>query len=501
MGKDVEMKDAPVEGDKKDENKEETKEPVPEKVKTISEELAFHVALLQKAVSMKETRYLHTILRSFTTVRRRINKQVLTNTIKSCFPEAAAKRATLLSLLDKCPDPAAKMEVEGEEAEVVPEPTTPPKEIIAEVESYLQLLLVVFLIDNTLPEEARTCSCDLVEMLQGINRRTLNPIAAKAWFYYSRSHELTGTLSSIRPVLLAAHRTATLRHDEICQAVLLNLLLRNYLAYNLVDQADKLVSKTSFPSSANNQYARYLYYVGKIKAIQLEYSDGHNSLLQAIRKAPQAAARGFRLTVHKLFIIVQLLMGDIPERAIFYQNDLKVKLQPYLELVRTVRVGDLQAFQAVVTKYEAQFKQDGIYTLILRLRQNVIKVGLRKINLTYSRISLEDICKKLKLESIEDTTSIVSKAIRDGVIEATIDHDKGFLQCKELADVYSTLEPQGAFHKRIGFCLNIHNEAVRAMRYPPDAHKEELEDAKARRQREQQEQELAQNLADDDEEF
>jgi hypothetical protein len=36
--------------------------------------------------------------------------------------------------------------------------------------------------------------------------------------------------------LLALHRTATLRHDSLGQETLLNLLLRNHLAFNLYDQ-------------------------------------------------------------------------------------------------------------------------------------------------------------------------------------------------------------------------------------------------------------------------
>jgi 26S proteasome regulatory subunit N3 len=30
---------------------------------------------------------------------------------------------------------------------------------------------------------------------------------------------------------------------------------------------------------------------------------------------------------------------------------------------------------------------------------------------------------------------------------------------------------QAAFHARIAFCLDLHNEAVKAMRFEPDAHK------------------------------
>ncbi len=74
------------------------------------------------------------------------------------------------------------------------------------------------------------------------------------------------------------------------QATILNLLLRNYLHYNLVEQADKLVLKTTFPEEAsNNQFARYMFYLGRIKAIQLDYTSANRYLLQAIRKAPQTS--------------------------------------------------------------------------------------------------------------------------------------------------------------------------------------------------------------------
>lgn len=69
----------------------------------------------------------------------------------------------------------------------------------------------------------------------------------------------------------------------------------------------KLVSKTTCPESwPNAQYARYLYYLGQIKAVQLEYSDAHSKLMQAIRKAPQGSqvAIGFKIAAYKLAIIV-----------------------------------------------------------------------------------------------------------------------------------------------------------------------------------------------------
>jgi len=164
-------------------------------------------------------------------------------------------------------------------------------------------------------------------------------------------------------------------------------------------------------------------------------------------------------------------MGEIPERSTFRQKGLRSALKPYLQLTQAVRVGDLDAFHAVVKQNGDIFRADKTLTLIQRLRHNVIKTGLRKINISYSRIHLADICAKLRLDNVEDVEFIVAKAIRDGVIDATIDHEGSFIQSKENSDVYSTQEPLDAFHARINFCLKMHNEAVKAMRYPPEAPK------------------------------
>ena len=59
---------------------------------------------------------------------------------------------------------------------------------------------------------------------------------------------------------------------------------------------------------------------------------------------------------------------------------------------------------------------------------------------------------------MEDTESILGKAIRDGGIEAVIDHEHSWMTSKDTVDVYATSEPQSAFHARVAFCLDIHNE-------------------------------------------
>merc|ERR1719510_917195 len=122
------------------------------------------------------------------------------------------------------------------------------------------------------------------------NRRSMDHIAARSYYHYAQCHEAKGQLSTIRGFLHGKLRTATLNKDTEGQAVLINCLLRNYIHYKLYDQAHKLVLQTTFPETASNsEGARYLYYLGRINAIQLDYSEAEKHLTQSIRKAPGSA--------------------------------------------------------------------------------------------------------------------------------------------------------------------------------------------------------------------
>merc|ERR1711862_946768 len=69
---------------------------------------------------------------------------------------------------------------------------------------------------------------------------------------------------------------------------------------------------------------------------------------------------------------------------------------------------------------------------------------------------------------------------------AVLDHENGWMQSKEISDIYCTREPQLAFHQRIQFCLDLHNHSVKAMRFPPKNYNQDLESAEDRREREAQ---------------
>ncbi|GAB9472321.1 26S proteasome non-atpase regulatory subunit 3 [Globisporangium polare] len=479
----------------------------------VYEELKRTILLLEVVVKTNAKEKTSRILRNTSKLRKTLSVPQLIQAVHQVLPEKNESKALLLSLLDKIAskvDANADTEMTDVSAsesdatatgsdEGAKELVVLPVVDLIEVEVYLFLYVLAALVKYKLADEALQAVQQALARSEQFNRRTLDAFQAKLYTYYASIHETFGRdLPSIRTTLLAAHRTACLRYDEIGQATLVNLLLRNFLHENLYEQAYKFVTKTTFPENAsNNQFVRYLFYVGKIQAVQLEYTESYTKLMQSIRKAPQNTATGFRRTVYKLAIIVQLLMGEVPERSIFNQDDLRKALAPYLQLTNAVRVGNLEDFNVVLTQHAALFKADHTYSLILRLRHNVIKTGLRKISTSYSRIRFSDICAKLALENPQNAEFVCAKAIRDGVIDAVIDHKNGWLQSKETVNVYTTNDPQVAFQKRITFCLDVHNEAVKGMRYPPDAYKKDLESAEERLEREKQEEELAKEIEDE----
>jgi len=73
------------------------------------------------------------------------------------------------------------------------------KELQPEADVYLHLLVMLYLFDSKEPvERILSCANELVDKLDKWNRRTLDPLSSKVYFYYSRAYELAGRLADIR---------------------------------------------------------------------------------------------------------------------------------------------------------------------------------------------------------------------------------------------------------------------------------------------------------------
>lgn len=77
--------------------------------------------------------------------------------------------------------------------------------------------------------------------------------------------------------------------------------------------------------------------LGRLKALKLEYTAAHMNLIQASRKvAPTAKSAGFLQMVHKFLVVVQLLIGEIPERSLFKKPMFEKALRPYFHIVQGI---------------------------------------------------------------------------------------------------------------------------------------------------------------------
>lgn len=328
-----------------------------------------------------------------------------------------------------------------------------------------------------------------------VNARLLDVMLARLCFLHGSLYELLGVLNRIRPLQLSLLRLATLHRDVECELMLVQLILRSYLSSNLYDVADKFASKVFAATTtvtqqhhrsggANASFIKTLYYVGKIEAIKLNYTKAYEYLQLALRKAPSTAT-GFQQSCAKLLIIVQLLMGDLPEKNLFAAHP---GMQPYITINQSVHQGNTELFQSILTSQPAivdRLERDGTLSLVLRLRHNVIKAAVKRANIAYSHISLADLGARIFPKSegpatVDGTEAefVALKCIKDGVVDAYVTHDSAHagnslgacFHSKDSLDVYGTAEASMSIGKRVEFCLRTRREAMKAMRYeqPPE---------------------------------
>lgn len=90
--------------------------------------------------------------------------------------------------------------MEVDSAPPVSKPAAPAAEPVPEVEIYFRLLILHHLLkDSSTYTKALGLANETVEKMQTLNRRSMDPLAAKVWFAVERTYEFNGDLASARP--------------------------------------------------------------------------------------------------------------------------------------------------------------------------------------------------------------------------------------------------------------------------------------------------------------
>lgn len=112
--------------------------------------------------------------------RRKLNGVVLRSLITQIYPPS--EREALLAFVEE-----ATGEIDASQTRT----RSATKSPVPEVDAYINLLILVRLIDTNRLEESSRCSQALMNKITSQNRRTIDHIAAKCYFYHSRVAELT----------------------------------------------------------------------------------------------------------------------------------------------------------------------------------------------------------------------------------------------------------------------------------------------------------------------
>jgi len=352
-----------------------------------------------------------------------------------------------------------------------------PEDYPMQVSIYLGLLIAYLAFDRGLNDQAMAQADSLFERVWVAGTPTgndalLRQIATLQGLAYERAGGVPA-LAQLRTRMITLLPTAVRFAAYGLQAVIINTVLRSFLQEGLYAQANKFRLNVQFPDDTKvpaGLSARFYFYTARIQALQLQYASALDSVTHALRKAPTEAGYGFQQAATKLQVTLQLLLGEVPPRSLFNQPVMRNALASYYTLTKAVMEGSLQAFDEALSKPELvqAFERDSNLSLVKRMRQNVIYTALGKLTASYSRLPLSVVAERLQLKSEAEAELVVAKAIKDGSLEAQIDPEGKYLESRPATNLYVSDIPRSQLETRIQFCLDVHAEATKALRYPSD---------------------------------
>lgn len=280
---------------------------------------------------------------------------------------------------------------------------------------------------------------------------------------------LTGLRERQRRMLTVATRAS----NTHAQSVLTVAIAQTLVAQRRYTQACELLDHAAFPSAekvSSPVHARYLYYRGRLAALHLRYSEAVDFLEHSLRMCPADVGHGFRQAVLKALCVSQLSLGTIPRRGLFNHPDPRARegLKPYLELARCVRGGDVLGFEAILAsqRHTAAYARDGLLAPVQRLKESVLRTGLRRLSLAYARVTVADVARSLHIPSLEDAELMIMKAIHDGVIVAHFHVDDRLITTPVGRGRYPSVRPRRELLKRAAMAMEVQAHTTASLRFP-----------------------------------
>ncbi|XP_038884055.1 probable 26S proteasome non-ATPase regulatory subunit 3 isoform X2 [Benincasa hispida] len=115
-------------------------------------------------------------------LRRKLKASVLSQFMNLVLPSGSEVHTRLSSFLPKEDD--CEMDVDTATQ-------APAKHPLPEIEIFCYLIVLILLINQKKYDDAKACASASIARLKNLNRRTVDVLAYRLYFYYSLSYELT----------------------------------------------------------------------------------------------------------------------------------------------------------------------------------------------------------------------------------------------------------------------------------------------------------------------
>ncbi len=212
------------------------------------------------------------------------------------------------------------------------------------------------------------------------------------------------------------------------------------------DTRESCIEK-SYYNGNNSENARYFLYHGIIHMVNGEYKE---ALCCFSRADVLQKKRGLELIVLKHTIICRLLVGDFVINCRY-----SPELEPYFSLVRCVKRADLMGFYKLLEKYREEYFKLNLWFVVRRLVKNLLREGVRKISMCYSRISIEEISRILGTDARVLLEEALKNKFIDGYVQDGIYYGGNRFSGKEMS-----------YGIKIRELISVKDEISKMMHYP-----------------------------------
>ncbi|KAK1318587.1 COP9 signalosome complex subunit 3 [Acorus calamus] len=188
----------------------------------------------------------------------------------------------------------------------------------------------------------------------------------------------------------------------------------------------------------------YFYYGGMINIGLKNFQKALECLHNAVT-APMAQLNQMAVEAYKKYILVYLIYnGQVPSLPKYSssaaQRNLKNYAQPYVDLANSYASGKFSELESCIETNREKFENDKNLGLVRQVVSSLYKRSIQRLTQTYLTLSLEDIARRVQLQTAKEAEMHVLRMIQDGEIFATINQKDGMVSFLEDPEQYKTCE-------------------------------------------------------------